>query len=708
MQHSELSESVTNGRVSLYAAGYGAASVGIVVMGRAVDDTGFALFTLVLLAIGFSLSAAVRLGRFRHSVAEGSLLALLSITTILIFTNPAFRYVILPLQSLTSSDLVLSTILVWLMVVYSFNLRTDRSVLFMCVPPLSLIGLMSTFDPGSQSPVFFIMYLCFACFALVQQNALSHAAPEEHREVRGNLKLSIVITLQAIAVGAVLGWVMQTVLDHATGPSLLARNVQSTQEPYLESDFMEVASGPTALGEQEIMTVMCNEPLLWRSQVYDRYTGRGWMSTLPAGDQPVLVSSPGHVSENRVASHFQAFPSSFVIPTDHESRNRRSVKRVDQIFTVTDGKIGSLCGAAEPVLAAFHGPQMLLSANGRIGLRLSYGKGGRFAVSSLVSTATARQLRSASSAYPRDIEIRYIQQVPDPCRRLQHTVDELVSQLPSEYDKVVAIQNYLEMNYVYDLTAPGAPVDEDAVVHFLLKSRRGYCDVFASAMAVMCRLAGIPSRVATGYASGKREDDKAIFHVRQRDRHAWVEVYFPEYGWISFDPAPQEARRSLSDRLTMTWRRITNAIASQSNSFWMIALLFYLVGYLLKVEIIDKLIVRRLAPRPGATVCRAAENYRRMCDVFARLGYPRPAAMTPNEYYNGLEKLLRPNCANLVAGVQAITDDFVEARYAGRQLPRERVASTTARLGELVREAKQAAKQKLLPDIGDPSGWQDR
>ncbi|MBP6965062.1 MAG: transglutaminase domain-containing protein [Armatimonadetes bacterium] len=700
MQHSELPESTTYARVSLYAAGLGAASTGVLVMGRAVGDAAFTLLAMVSLLLGFAASLAVRLGRLRRAFAEAALLLLLTAGTVLIFADPSFRYIVLPIQTLTSPDLVLAAMLVWLMIVYSFNLRSDRAVLFICVPPLSLIGLMSTFDPSGQPLVYFIMYLCFGCFILVQQNALSHAAPDEQRRVKGNLKLAVGITVQALIVGAVLGWALQTTLERAAGPSLIARNARTTQEPFADSDFMEVATGPSVLGEREVMMVMCREGLLWRSQVYDRYTGRGWMSTLRPGDQPELSYSPGGGRTGTGSPRFPSYPSSFTVPLDPESRARAKVRRVDQMFRITGGRISSVYAAAEPEVVAFRGPQMLLSSNGRVSLRLPYGVGGVYAVSSLVSSATPRDLRQASTLYPADIEEMYLQ-VPDSCMQLQAAVDELVKALPTSYDKVMAVQNYLESNYTYDLTAPAAPFDEDAVVHFLLKSRRGYCDIFASSMAVMCRMAGVPCRVAVGYAQGKREDDRPIYHVLQKDKHAWVEAFFPGHGWVSFDPAPQERGLSIADRVRGAWKQIVAGIGSRGNSFWLFAALFALVGYLMKVELLDRLLRRRGARASASAVGRAGENFRRMCDAFARLGHPRHPSTTPIEYLRGIEAVLRPNCSDLLPAAEAVTSDFVEARYAGRTLTRQRVADTSALLRDLLRGARQASRRKMLNDRGE-------
>lgn len=689
----------------MYVAGYGASAVGVVVMGRAVGDPLFTVLALVLMAVGFMASSAVRTGRLPRQMAEGVLLFALVLGTLLVLINPGFRYAVLPLHALASSDLVLATILVWLMVVYSFNLRTDRAVLFMCVPPLSLLGMMSTFDPSGQPIVYFILYLCFASFVLIHQNALSQAAPAEHRRVRGNLKMAVVITVQAVAVGGILGWALGAVLERTAGPSLLARRAQPIRESYLDSNFLEVATGPTILGDEEVMTVSCNEDLLWRSQVYDRYTGHGWISTLPPGVQPELIASPGQMTAQSKPDRFPSFPSCFSIPQDAESANRRRVKTVDQVFRVKRGRIMRVYGAAEPVLVAFRGPQLLFSANGRISMRVPYSRGGAYAVSSLVSTATARELRRAPGYYPEEIKRRYVDQYPDDCRQIEPILEELVGAMPTTYDKVIAIRNYLETGYTYDLTAPAAPQHEDAVVHFLLKSKRGYCDVFASSMAVMCRLSGIPARVAVGYATGKREPGEDVYHVRQRDRHAWVEVYFPGHGWITFDPAPQEARSSLTSRFKSLWAEAVSAVSSQSSSFWMYALLFCLIAYLLKVEGLDRLLrARNIARRQPHSVGRASENYRRMCDAFGRLGYARSPSMTPREYCLGLERVLATNCAGLVPKVQAVTEDFVEARYAGRELPRDRISETSLALSSLVREARRAAKQKLLPECGDLIG----
>ncbi|MBI4830172.1 MAG: transglutaminase domain-containing protein, partial [Candidatus Lindowbacteria bacterium] len=137
------------------------------------------------------------------------------------------------------------------------------------------------------------------------------------------------------------------------------------------------------------------------------------------------------------------------------------------------------------------------------------------------------------------------------------------------YGKLKAIQGFLETRYKYSLYL-SRPLTNDPLYDFLFVNRSGHCEYFATAMAVMARIVGVPSRVAKGFQKGEWNNNGGFFEVRQRDAHAWVEVYFPDYGWVEFDPSPRfaadqyiESKRSLiarmfsreSTRLQIAWRR---------------------------------------------------------------------------------------------------------------------------------------------------------
>lgn len=112
---------------------------------------------------------------------------------------------------------------------------------------------------------------------------------------------------------------------------------------------------------------------------------------------------------------------------------------------------------------------------------------------------------------------------------------DLTDEYTNPYDKAAAIQKYLTANYHYTLEPDYPPKDRDFVSYFLMDSKEGYCSYFASAMAVMCRIAGLPARYVEGYLA--RPDETGTITLTGEDAHAWVEVYFKGLGWVSFDPS---------------------------------------------------------------------------------------------------------------------------------------------------------------------------
>jgi Transglutaminase-like superfamily/TgpA N-terminal domain len=109
------------------------------------------------------------------------------------------------------------------------------------------------------------------------------------------------------------------------------------------------------------------------------------------------------------------------------------------------------------------------------------------------------------------------------------------------YDKVMDIENNLKTKYVYDTTVKRR-TDESALVDFLFNDKRGFCEQFAAAMAIMLRTLGIPSRLAVGFDSGNRSPggnaSDTTWTVSAHDAHTWPEVLFPTYGWLQFEPTP--------------------------------------------------------------------------------------------------------------------------------------------------------------------------
>lgn len=138
-------------------------------------------------------------------------------------------------------------------------------------------------------------------------------------------------------------------------------------------------------------------------------------------------------------------------------------------------------------------------------------------------------------------ELYLPENLPDRVSELAH---EITDDLDSEYEKVRAIETYLKESggFRYSLReTANTPTGEDYVDYFLFETQVGYCDNFSTAMAVMLRSIGIPSRWAKGFTPGSQQIDEngeEYFQVSNSNAHSWTEVFFPSHGWVPFEPSP--------------------------------------------------------------------------------------------------------------------------------------------------------------------------
>ena len=164
----------------------------------------------------------------------------------------------------------------------------------------------------------------------------------------------------------------------------------------------------------------------------------------------------------------------------------------------------------------------------------------RYSVVSDIAVPAPEMLRSDTAAIPPEIQEMYLQ-LPETDPRTYELARQITAPYPTAYDKAQAVETYLQTNYGYTLDLPPAMPD-DPIAFFLFESRRGHCEFFASAMAVLLRSVGIPARLVNGFLQGQYNDVSGQYTVRASDAHTWVEVYFPQYGWIVFDPTPADGR----------------------------------------------------------------------------------------------------------------------------------------------------------------------
>ncbi|MGA2482689.1 MAG: DUF3488 and transglutaminase-like domain-containing protein [Candidatus Acidiferrales bacterium] len=155
---------------------------------------------------------------------------------------------------------------------------------------------------------------------------------------------------------------------------------------------------------------------------------------------------------------------------------------------------------------------------------------------SFVPAIPPAELRAASADYPESIRSPYLQ-LPQLDPRIPALARQITASAKTPYDQAAAMESYLRTHYGYTLNLSDDP-GADPLAHFLFVRRAGHCEYFATAMTVMLRSLRIPARYVNGFLPGEYNELGGDYVIRASDAHSWVEVYFPGYGWLTFDPTP--------------------------------------------------------------------------------------------------------------------------------------------------------------------------
>jgi transglutaminase-like putative cysteine protease len=161
-----------------------------------------------------------------------------------------------------------------------------------------------------------------------------------------------------------------------------------------------------------------------------------------------------------------------------------------------------------------------------------------YTIDTVLSTPTKQSLRlTPDSKNAVDAEYYKFDGVE---QQVVDLANKIVEGATNNFDKAAALTSFFNNpvnGFKYDLKTQG-DVTKDALTDFVTKGKVGYCEQFASAMAVMARVVGLPSRVAIGFTAGVPSTDNSYRVISTDDAHAWVEIFFPNHGWMTFDPTP--------------------------------------------------------------------------------------------------------------------------------------------------------------------------
>ena len=323
-------------------------------------------------------------------------------------------------------------------------------------------------------------------------------------------------------------------------------------------------------------------------------------------------------------------------------------------------------------------------------------KGDTYELTSSISIADPDDLRRDSSNYPFWASTIYTQLPDDLPDRISILSQDITKNETSNYDKAVAIEQHLK-TLEYSLSIDPPPFDSDGVDHFLFDQQKGYSEYFASAMTVMLRSIGIPARFVTGYSEGQKITGEDIYILNDSDAHGWVEVFFPTYGWIPFEPTPgvsippitysipepvEKPASNISGQLLFGCedddedceegggnnKTIGPSADPQSflNRLWDIppAVLIVIGGLLVSTLSIIVLWAKYIASRGEPNV-----TYKNM-RLLGRIAGARPERyQTPYEYQKYLEESLRTPTTY----ISTITNAYVQTMYSQHKLERSQI-----------------------------------
>ncbi len=292
-----------------------------------------------------------------------------------------------------------------------------------------------------------------------------------------------------------------------------------TVDPYQDTLAL---GGPRTVGSTLIMDVTVPRQLrsvYWQAIAYDTYENGGWQ-----------------IAED-VETRLH-FPDDGLLPVP-QTRAREAVNQVVQNYIPNSSFIYAapeLVGSDKQMFVEStrdaQDNELLTSVRSRYILR----QGETYDVSSRLSTADAESLRLAGPAYPEWVTDRYLQVPETVTDETKVLAAELAAPYDNAFDKTIAVRDYLRNTITYNDQIEAPPDDVEPIHHILFDTQEGYCNYYASAMAMMLRSEGVPSRVVSGYAQGEFDEESSSYRVRASNAHTWVEVYFPQFGWIQFEP----------------------------------------------------------------------------------------------------------------------------------------------------------------------------
>ena len=306
-------------------------------------------------------------------------------------------------------------------------------------------------------------------------------------------------------------------VDHAT----------STTPISLFAESLDLGQN-AALGEEIVFVVTLDSKPpagyrhYWRVRSYDHYENAQWSNSLEITEKDLLpedfnLAYPEWKGSQTAAYTFTSYTS-----------------YVDRLYFP-----GRPTWVSRPVEALVYplpdSGEDLITLNSKPELYA----GETYHVISQISTPSAEALRETPMEYPGWLDA--FRQIPEGLSpEIAALAERIARGHDNPYDIAFTINRYLRSNYTYAESIPTPPSNVDPIEWFLFDAKIGFCNYYATAHVLLMRSLGIPARISVGYAQGDQDLSAGTYTVRRLDRHAWPEVYFVDYGWVSFEPTESQ------------------------------------------------------------------------------------------------------------------------------------------------------------------------
>jgi transglutaminase-like putative cysteine protease len=603
------------------------------------------------------------------------------------------------------------------MVVKLFSIQRNRDFLYLAI--LAFLEVLSaailTVDSiflGALSVFLLIAVLTFIALEMRRSAAVSdrmQSGSLEHSDVVRKVRRLKVFSYSLSLTGVVL---VMAILIFASGIFFLLPRLSGGYLSKLaqQSDLVTGFSDSVSLGEigriQQSSQVMMHvrlekgqrgQDLRLRGNTLSTFDGKKWFN-------------PPHELQNLVNTSGMFDLRSYV-----SANQRLAVGRQSEVlhYRVVMEPIGTNVIFTIPSASYIFGPFRELSADrSQIFINTDRERSTNvYSGLSNLSSPSMEELQSSSGEIPAGVASRYLQ-LPELDPRIPKLAEELTSRSKNNIERAAAIESYL-FRFKYTLELPSEKV-KDPLANFLFVRKEGHCEYFASAMAIMLRTLGIPSRIVTGFHGGEFNELTGNYIIRAKDAHSWVEAYFPGVGWVTFDPTPAGAEPAITvwtrlqlyvdamrefwrewvvnydfmhqqrlgtaalsagtkaverfrlwthrqyERMMMLARKSQDSLQNSPRKFGSIATIC-IVGLVLLLNspgIIRAMRRGRLARNPSREPSSAAAIwYTRMIAAMARKGHPKRPTESPEEFVAKIQN------ASLRQGVAKFTEHYERARF---------------------------------------------